>query len=113
MVEIELLDDDRAIRDFNPLLLEIREAIVNQTTGGKWMFAKHHFDDMRRATRLKRHYYWTRIKDTPFTIVVTYPESFGQFRMQYREEEMNKFFTKGSNIIKLFRDNKYRIHPKW
>lgn len=113
MVEIELLDDDRDIRDFNPLLLEIREAIINQTSGGKWMFAKHHIDDMRRATRLKRYYYWTKIPVAPFTIVVTYPDDFGLFRVQYRAEEINKFFTKGSNIPKLFENKQYRIHPEW
>lgn len=71
MIEVELLDDDRPPRDFNPVLLtvsehntfpyftgnllkfkhfdlKIRDSIINQSTGSKWMLVKNHYDEMVR-----------------------------------------------------------------
>lgn len=46
MLEVELMDDEREARDFNPSFLNVREAIIKQTTGSKFMIAKQHYDDM-------------------------------------------------------------------
>lgn len=69
MTELELMDDDREARQFNANLLEVsgdrlsahhsnliitfhrfqmRDLIINQTSGSKWMFVKYHFDNMVR-----------------------------------------------------------------
>ncbi|XP_055604130.1 uncharacterized protein LOC129752368 [Uranotaenia lowii] len=114
MIEVELTDDDRGPRDFNPALLHIRESIINQSTGAKWVHVKYHFDDMKRVSRTRRQYYWTPIKNTPFTLVVTYPETYGVNRLQIRtEDEIHRIHAKGSNVASFFSGTNWRIHPDW
>lgn len=68
----------------------------------------------RRASKMKRHYYWTEIKETPFTLVVTYPELYGQYRLQTRsEEEIHRVNAKGTNVLNFFSGSNWKIHPDW
>nr|XP_017106912.1 voltage-dependent calcium channel subunit alpha-2/delta-3 isoform X8 [Drosophila bipectinata] len=114
MIEVELLDDDRPARDFNPVLLTIRDSIINQSTGSKWMLVKNHFDEMKRVNRIKRQYYWTAIKKTPFTLVISYPEQYGVSRMDIRtEQEIHRVNIKGTNIRSFFDGKRWKIHPDW
>ncbi|XP_053957095.1 voltage-dependent calcium channel subunit alpha-2/delta-3 isoform X3 [Anastrepha ludens] len=114
MIEVELLDDDRAPRDFNPVLLTIRDSIINQSTGSKWMLVKNHFDEMKRVARIKRQYYWRAIPNTPFTLVITYPEQYGVHRLSIRaENEIHRMNIKGDNLLNYFGGKRWRIHPTW
>ncbi|XP_067644743.1 voltage-dependent calcium channel subunit alpha-2/delta-3 isoform X6 [Eurosta solidaginis] len=114
MIEVELLDDDRAPRDFNPVLLTIRDSIINQSTGSKWMLVKNHFDELKRVARIKRQYYWRAIPNTPFTLVVTYPELYGVHRLSIRaENEIHRMNIKGDNLLNYFGGKRWRIHPTW
>ncbi|XP_054084709.1 voltage-dependent calcium channel subunit alpha-2/delta-3 isoform X3 [Zeugodacus cucurbitae] len=114
MIEVELLDDDRAARDFNPVLLTIRDSIINQSTGSKWMLVKNHFDEMKRVARIKRQYYWRAIPNTPFTLVITYPEQYGVHRLSIRaENEIHRMNIKGENLLNYFGGKRWRIHPTW
>ncbi|XP_054735592.1 voltage-dependent calcium channel subunit alpha-2/delta-3 isoform X6 [Anastrepha obliqua] len=114
MIEVELLDDDRAARDFNPVLLTIRDSIINQSTGSKWMLVKNHFDEMKRVARIKRQYYWRAIPNTPFTLVITYPEQYGVHRLSIRaENEIHRMNIKGDNLLNYFGGKRWRIHPTW
>ncbi|KPU77119.1 uncharacterized protein Dana_GF13711, isoform D [Drosophila ananassae] len=114
MIEVELLDDDKGARDFNPVLLTIRDSIINQSTGSKWMLVKNHFDEMKRVIRIKRQYYWTAIKKTPFTLVISYPEQYGVSRMDIRtEQEIHRVNIKGTNIRSFFDGKRWKIHPDW
>ncbi|XP_043644312.1 voltage-dependent calcium channel subunit alpha-2/delta-3 isoform X1 [Drosophila teissieri] len=114
MIEVELLDDDRAARDFNPVLMTIRDSIINQSTGSKWMLVKNHFDDMKRVARIKRQYYWTAIKKTPFTLVISYPEQYGVSHMDIRaDQEIHRISIKGTNLRSVFSGKRWKIHPDW
>ncbi|EDW35840.1 GL17474 [Drosophila persimilis] len=114
MIEVELLDDDRPARDFNPVLMTIRDSIINQSTGSKWMLVKNHFDEMKRVTRIKRQYYWTAIKNTPFTLVISYPEQYGVSRIDIRsEQDIHRVNIKGTNIRSFFDGKRWKIHPDW
>ncbi|EAT48840.1 AAEL000121-PA, partial [Aedes aegypti] len=114
MIEVELTDDDRGPRDFNLALLHIRESIINQSTGAKWVHVKYHFDEMKRVSRTRRQYYWTPIKNTPFTLVVTYPETYGVHRLQIRtEDEIHRILAKGGNVASFFSGINWKIHPDW
>ncbi|XP_017051187.1 voltage-dependent calcium channel subunit alpha-2/delta-3 isoform X6 [Drosophila ficusphila] len=114
MIEVELLDDDRAARDFNPLLMTIRDSIINQSTGSKWMLVKNHFDEMKRVARIKRQYYWTAIKKTPFTLVISYPEQYGVSHMDIRaDQEIHRISIKGTNLRNVFSGKRWKIHPDW
>ncbi|KRJ99302.1 uncharacterized protein Dyak_GE12562, isoform B [Drosophila yakuba] len=114
MIEVELLDDDRPARDFNPVLMTIRDSIINQSTGSKWMLVKNHFDDMKRVARIKRQYYWTAIKKTPFTLVISYPEQYGVSHMDIRaDQEIHRISIKGTNLRSVFSGKRWKIHPDW
>lgn len=113
MAEVEQMDDDRAARNFSRNFLEMREAMLNQNQGDKWMHAKQHLDDMQRASRLRRYYHWSKIKDTPFTVVITYPESHGQNRVEATKDEIQRLIKKGSSIPALFKKQNYKVHPDW
>ncbi|XP_052873688.1 voltage-dependent calcium channel subunit alpha-2/delta-3 [Anopheles cruzii] len=114
MIEVELTDDDQGPREFNNMLLIMRESIINQSTGAKWIRVKYHFDEMKRVSRTKRQYYWTPIKNTPFTLVVTFPETYGVNRLQIRtEDEIHRIHAKGSNVASFFSGSNWKIHPDW
>ncbi|XP_017003319.1 voltage-dependent calcium channel subunit alpha-2/delta-3 isoform X7 [Drosophila takahashii] len=114
MIEVELLDDDRSARDFNPVLMTIRDSIINQSTGSKWMLVKNHFDEMKRVARIKRQYYWTAIKKTPFTLVISYPEQYGVSHMDIRaDQEIHRISIKGTNLRSVFSGKRWKIHPDW
>nr|NP_001246304.1 straightjacket, isoform D [Drosophila melanogaster]AFH08058.1 straightjacket, isoform D [Drosophila melanogaster] len=114
MIEVELLDDDRPARDFNPVLMTIRDSIINQSTGSKWMLVKNHFDEMKRVARVKRQYYWTAIKKTPFTLVISYPEQYGVSHMDIRaDQEIHRISIKGTNLRSVFSGKRWKIHPDW
>ncbi|XP_052840897.1 voltage-dependent calcium channel subunit alpha-2/delta-3 isoform X6 [Drosophila gunungcola] len=114
MIEVELLDDDRPARDFNPVLMTIRDSIINQSTGSKWMLVKNHFDEMKRVARIKRQYYWTAIKKTPFTLVISYPEQYGVSHMDIRaDQEIHRISIKGTNLRSVFSGKRWKIHPDW
>ncbi|XP_055687320.1 voltage-dependent calcium channel subunit alpha-2/delta-3 isoform X1 [Lutzomyia longipalpis] len=114
MIEVELMDDDRDPRDFNENLIEMRDSIINQSNGSKWMLVKYHLDGMKRVSRIKRQYFWTPLKESPFTLVVTYPESYGVNRIQPRtEDEIHRLLAQEHNLTNFFNGNHWSIHPDW
>lgn len=59
-------------------------------------------------------YFWTPLKETPFTLVVTYPESYGVNRIQPRtEDEIHRLLAQGHNLTDFFNGNHWSIHPDW
>lgn len=106
----------------------MRKAMINDNSGSGVLPIIMHFDDLvinfdyfyyeilklfyqRRAMRYKRHYYWKKINQTPFTAIVTYPDEFpGQ--VQIAEHEVDSMTSKGSKVLKYFQGN-YTLHPDW
>lgn len=118
--------------------LQLREQIINQSTGSRTIHQKYHYDRMvrqiashqiqlcmminlivsrhtqHRASYIKRTYHWIEIKETPFTLVITYPEPYGQYRLQTRnDEEIHRLNTKGTNFLNFFSGSNWKIHPEW
>lgn len=73
------------------------------------------FDELqKRVSRVKRRYYWKGISRTPFTLVITYPESYGLNQVQPRnEDDIHRMHTKGAKVLKFFEGKNWRIHPEW
>ncbi|XP_070491988.1 voltage-dependent calcium channel subunit alpha-2/delta-3 isoform X2 [Chironomus tepperi] len=114
MIDVELVNDDREPRDYDPVLLELREQIINQSTGSKVLNMKFHFDKMRRVSRMKRHYYWVGIEETPFTLVISLPEEYGKFSIQPRsEDDIHREIVKGTNMHSFFNGSNWKVHPDW
>lgn len=59
---------------------------------------------------MRRNYFWTKIGQTPFTVVVAFPDHYAT-RVQVPEAVIEPLFVKGTNLAKYF--NNFRIHPEW
>lgn len=75
------------------------------------MQAVQPYDDMRRVLRLRRNYFWRTVSQTPFTLVVSFPEHLTG-RIHVPIDEVDSMMSKGSNLMKYFEEN-YRLHPDW
>ena len=46
--------------------------------------------------------------------MVTYPESYGSYRIQTRsEDEIHRVNAKGTNVLNFFSGHNWKIHPDW
>lgn len=61
--------------------------------------------------RYTRHYYWKKIDQTPFTVVVTFPAN-ASSQVQINDHDVDSLTSKGTKVLKYFQGN-YRLHPKW
>lgn len=112
MAEVELVDDNGEARDFNPDLRKFRSDVINQSTGSTTLEVKYHYDDMRRVSRTKRHYFYTGIENTPFTLVVALPDLYGLFSVS-AQVEIRRQYAVGVNASQYFQGDNWRIHPEW
>ncbi|XP_065173091.1 voltage-dependent calcium channel subunit alpha-2/delta-3 isoform X3 [Atheta coriaria] len=114
MVEVELFDDDTEPREFSSELLKLRSAIVNQSSGDKEYRVKYHMDEMNRIHFGKRHYYYTGIEGTPFTLVLALPDRYGHYEIdqQSKEDKHRIFVTHNNNLTQFFTGN-WTVHPAW
>lgn len=112
MTDVELLDDGRGPRDFNPSLLSFRESVINQKTGNIVQQVKQHYDSMKRVTRGRRHYYYTGINGTPFSLVMSLPDGYGFYRVD-ATEETRRSHAKGKSVLDYFQGKNWKVHPEW
>ncbi|XP_061709139.1 voltage-dependent calcium channel subunit alpha-2/delta-3 isoform X2 [Cydia pomonella] len=115
MIEVELFDDDRSPRNFSKELTALRQEIIDQRTGNKIMNVKYHMDDMKRASRAKKHYFWTGISESPFTLVVAIPENYGRHRITPPpNDDIHRLSLTFKNIsAQQFLLDKWSVHPDW
>ncbi|XP_044741328.1 voltage-dependent calcium channel subunit alpha-2/delta-3 isoform X3 [Chrysoperla carnea] len=113
MAEVELIDDNREPRNFDPMLLELRDAVINQSIGRITLSVKYHYDDMRRVSKMRRQYYYYGMKNTPFSLVIAIPETYGQYRVQIpSSEDIHRLRAQGKMATEFFKEN-WIIHPDW
>lgn len=115
MIEAELFDDDRGPRNFSKELTALRQDIIDQKTGNKVMNVKYHLEDMRRVSRAKKHYFWTGISDSPFTLVVVIPENYGRHRITPPPtDDIHRLSLTSKNIsARQYLSDKWSVHPDW
>ncbi|XP_073958462.1 voltage-dependent calcium channel subunit straightjacket isoform X8 [Choristoneura fumiferana] len=115
MIEVELFDDDRGPRNFSKELTALRQEIIDQKTGNKLMNVKYHMDDMKRASRGKKHYYWTGISESPFTLVVAIPENYGRHRITPPPtDDIHRVSLTTKNIsAQQYLNDRWSVHPDW
>ncbi|XP_069358648.1 voltage-dependent calcium channel subunit alpha-2/delta-3 isoform X5 [Maniola hyperantus] len=115
MIEVELFDDDRSPRNFSKELTALRKEIIDQKTGNKMMNVKYHMEDMKRVSRGKRHYYWTGISDSQFTLVVSIPENYGRHRITPPPtDDIHRLSLTSKNIsARQYLYEKWSVHPDW
>ncbi|XP_075975130.1 voltage-dependent calcium channel subunit straightjacket isoform X4 [Anticarsia gemmatalis] len=115
MIEVELFDDDRGPRNFSKELTALRKEIIDQKTGNKVMNVKYHLEDMKRVSRAKRHYFWTGISDSPFTLVVAIPENYGRHRITPPPtDDIHRLSLTSKNIsARQYLSDNWSVHPDW
>ncbi|XP_053612990.1 voltage-dependent calcium channel subunit alpha-2/delta-3 isoform X3 [Plodia interpunctella] len=115
MVEVELFDDDRSPRNFSKELTALRKEIIDQKTGNKMMSIKYHLEDFKRVSRAKKHYFWTGISDSPFTLVVAIPENYGRHRITPPPtDDIHRLSLTSKNIsARQYLSEKWSVHPDW
>ncbi|XP_070550872.1 voltage-dependent calcium channel subunit alpha-2/delta-3-like isoform X2 [Ptychodera flava] len=59
--------------------MQLRTAMVNRTTGSLTMEVKLHLSNLQRATTRSHSYYYTDLKDTPFSLGIVLVNDYGQF----------------------------------
>ncbi|XP_025423406.1 voltage-dependent calcium channel subunit alpha-2/delta-3 isoform X3 [Sipha flava] len=112
LTEVELVDSDNNPREFDQSILTLRDYIINQTTGDQEITVKYHYDDMRRATTADRHYYYSVVEGTPFTLVVALQEKHFGYRVKIPDRFQSLNTTRAS-LLDYFKDDEWRIHPDW
>ncbi|XP_050524029.1 voltage-dependent calcium channel subunit alpha-2/delta-3 isoform X2 [Daktulosphaira vitifoliae] len=104
--EIELPEADN---NNNTLLLELRREMVKQEEGESQLKVKNHLDNMRRVTTRKYKYFYHPIKDTPFSLGIALPDSYGMYEVLGEEEiKLTQF-----NITEFFKGKHWKVHPDW
>ncbi|XP_024083214.1 voltage-dependent calcium channel subunit alpha-2/delta-3-like, partial [Cimex lectularius] len=113
LTEVEFLDDDNPVaRDPSPEILELREAMVTETEGSRFgLKIKFHYDKKRRVGVETRNYFFAALNNTPFTMGLVLPYSYGNHWIKAGDEIM-KSQQMGIPLINHFKGN-WRIHPEW
>ncbi|XP_015587853.1 voltage-dependent calcium channel subunit alpha-2/delta-3 isoform X2 [Cephus cinctus] len=112
LTEVEILDDNRGPRNPSPKLLELREALVNHTSGSMLGIpVKLHYDDNRRVTLEKRNYFYAPLPGTPFEMAVTLPD-YGTTWIKVGDE-IQRNINAQINISSFFIGDRWRVHPGW
>ncbi|XP_027839354.1 voltage-dependent calcium channel subunit alpha-2/delta-3 isoform X4 [Aphis gossypii] len=104
--EIELPDVDT---NNNTLLLELRREMIEQREGETTLKVKNHLDNMRRVSTRKYKYFYHSIEDTPYSLGIALPESYGMYELLGEEEiKLTQF-----NITEYFKGKNWKVHPDW
>ncbi|KAF0760776.1 voltage-dependent calcium channel subunit alpha-2/delta-3 isoform X3, partial [Aphis craccivora] len=112
VTEVELVESDNNARVFDRSILTLRDYIINQTTGDREITVKYHYDNIRRATTAERHYYYSIVEGTPFTVVVALQEKHFGYRVKI-PERFQTLNTTRTTLLDFFKDDEWRIHPDW
>ncbi|RZC35512.1 Cache 1 and/or VGCC alpha2 domain containing protein [Asbolus verrucosus] len=113
LTEVEQFDKDLPPRVTDEVLLALRNDIVNSSHGSMTDIPiKYHYDEMRRITKEKYDYYYSPVKDTPFSLAFAVPDGYGHYSLNVGDEIMENRHT-GAKIIDFFEGFKWKIHPKW
>lgn len=67
----------------------------------------------RRVSKVKRNYFWTALPNSPFTLVLTYPEPYGTYRIQHPNDSEMTLLNKKSDLLSFFSGRQWKIHPNW
>lgn len=62
---------------------------------------------------MRRQYYYYGMKNTPFSLVIAIPETYGQYRVQIpSSEDIHRLRAQGKMATEFFKEN-WIIHPDW
>ncbi|XP_066251925.1 voltage-dependent calcium channel subunit alpha-2/delta-3 isoform X2 [Euwallacea similis] len=115
-MEVEVMDDDNEPRSFSNDVRDLRHQIIMQIKGNITLKVKTHLDGMRRIFVGKRHYFYTGINGTPFSLVIALPDRYGFYRVLHPVENdihRIRINDKGQHTFTQFFAGNWTIHPDW
>lgn len=76
---------------------------------------KEYTNFQKRVSRGKRHYFWTGISDSQFTLVVSIPENYGRHRITPPPtDDIHRLSLTSKNIsARQYLSNNWTVHPDW
>ncbi|XP_018322592.1 voltage-dependent calcium channel subunit alpha-2/delta-3 isoform X2 [Agrilus planipennis] len=111
LTEVEQLDNNKGPREPDSVLLSLRNSLVTGKEGQLHdVKVKYHYDDMRRVSREIFDYYFAPIKNTPFSIAIAIPDSYGNYSLEVGDEIRKNV---GVKLTSFFKGSNWKIHPKW
>ena len=67
-----------------------------------------------RLLKFRRHFHYSGIEGTPFTLVITLPDSYGLWRMQQKiDDEVHRIRANNKSPSDYFLGDKWTVHSKW
>lgn len=113
LTEVEQYYDNLGPREFNPTLLELREKLIIGAKGSMHNITlKYHFDDNRRISKEPYDYYFAPLNDTPFSIGIAVPSTYGKYYIEVGDQITKNKHT-GIKIESFFNGSNWKVHPKW
>ncbi|GFQ67871.1 hypothetical protein TNCT_305321 [Trichonephila clavata] len=109
LTEVELVDADTGLYEFNEALLTIRKNMVDRRIGWGKMSVKLPTDGFKRIVTRNNSYYYGPIDDTPFSLAVSLPEPYGHYRVIGQVEVKRR----EEDWLEYFRGENWRVHPNW
>ncbi|KAG8188011.1 hypothetical protein JTE90_009887 [Oedothorax gibbosus] len=109
LTEVELVDTNTGLYEFDEALLTIRKNMVDRRIGWGKMSVKVPIDGFKRIVTRNNSYYYGPIDDTPFSLAVSLPEPYGHYRIIGQVEVKRK----EEDWLEYFRGDNWRVHPNW
>lgn len=114
LVEIEQVDDDNhTARDPDPLILDLRQRMIDFDIGKLLgVPVRFHYDNMRRISQERQDYYFAPLPNTPFSLAIVLPSDYGSTWIKVGDE-VKRNQHMGVNISDYFVGENWKIHPDW
>lgn len=114
LAEIEQYDDDNcSAREPHPIILELRQKLVDSKEGQMLgVPIRFHYDIMRRVSQEKQDYYYAPLPNTPFALGIAVPSEYGNTWIKVGDE-VKKNQHMGVNSADFFVGENWKIHPGW
>ncbi|KAF8795277.1 Voltage-dependent calcium channel subunit like protein [Argiope bruennichi] len=109
LTEVELVDADTGLYEFNEALLTIRKNMIDGKIGWGKMSVKIPTDGFKRIVTRNNSYYYGPVNGTPFSLAVALPEPYGHYRVIGQIEVKRR----EEDWLEYFRGENWRVHPNW
>uniref|UniRef100_A0A1I8NVI1 Uncharacterized protein n=1 Tax=Stomoxys calcitrans TaxID=35570 RepID=A0A1I8NVI1_STOCA len=111
--EVEQLSEDNLPRRPGNLILNLRERLVHNETGELvGVSVKLHYDKMRRVTDQQQDYFFAPLPNTPFSLGIVLPSTYGKTWIKVGDEVLKNIHMK-VNISDFFAGDNWKVHPDW
>ncbi|XP_022904961.2 voltage-dependent calcium channel subunit alpha-2/delta-3 isoform X1 [Onthophagus taurus] len=116
VTEIEIMNDDAEPRDFSEEILKLRNEVTMQINGTAILDMKMHLDNMKRIMMGKRYYHYMPINNTPFSLVLSFPDKYGFYQggspLEFDIHRLRPLVNISAFVRECLKDN-WTVHPEW